>query len=163
MNQKKQNHSEKKEIIWEAPEFDRRPKPLLWYIFFSIISTGLVVWGIYQKSPITVITFIVMAVVIMLFSLKKPEMTTYRLTTTSIIIGKVEYPYKIIKKFWIFYNPPEMKTLNFETSAYLNSTVRIELGSQNPLEVKWFLKNFIIEDIDKEEGFADALARRLKL
>jgi hypothetical protein len=164
MNQRKQKtYSQAQEITWEAPEYMHRPKPLLWYIIFAISTSGLILWGVYQKSPIAVLTYIVMAAVIMFFSLKKPELVTFRLTNTGIFIGKTEHPYKVIKKFWILYNPPEIKTLNLETSGYINNTISIELGSENPIEIKYFLKQYILEDIDKEEGFAETLARKLKL
>jgi hypothetical protein len=48
---------------------------------------------------------------------------------------------------------PENKTVNFETVAYLNNHISMELGRQDPVAIKQFLKNYLQEDLDREESF----------
>ena len=153
---------QKKEISWEAPEFKELVKGPYWYMFYAGITVLLIGYGAYTNSLITIIAFSVMSLVGLTFAFRKPEKITFTLTSTGIVVADKNFPYKIIKKFWIVYYPPEIKTLNLETSAYLNSHIKIELGDQNPIEVKKFLKNYLPEDLDKEESLPEVIARKLK-
>ena len=106
--------------------------------------------------------FILLIAVTLMFALRKPQTMTCELSGVGINLGKSTYPYKNIRRFWIIYDPPHNTTLNFETTAYLNSTISVELANQNPFEVKEFLNGFLPEDLEKEESMTDAIARKLK-
>ncbi len=110
-----------------------------------------------------VVTFVVIIFSVLLFTSQQPKTLIFKASKTGIVSGGIVYPYKTVKTFWIIYNPPTVKTLNFETSAYLNSQISLELGSQDPVELKLFLNQYIPEDLDREESFTDTLARNLKI
>ncbi|MEO8065624.1 MAG: hypothetical protein ABI643_02075 [Candidatus Doudnabacteria bacterium] len=150
-------------LTWTAPSHIQSPRSAGWYLIFGLVSLGLIIFGIYNHSILMVITFIVVIFSVLLFTSQQPRALTFRATTTGIASGSLVYPYKTIKTFWIIYNPPSIKTLNFETSAYLNNQISLELGNQNPIEVKLFLSQYIPEDLNREETFTDTLARRLKI
>jgi hypothetical protein len=103
---------------------------------------------------LTLLTFVLLIVVALIFSHQKPQEIQYQLTSTGIVIGQLAYPYRNIKKFWMIYTP-ENKTVNFETVAYLNNHISMELGRQDPVAIKQFLKNYLQEDLDKEESFTE--------
>jgi len=133
----------------------------LWFIIFGVLSLGLIGFSIYTRNLMTIITFVLISVIALFFALQRPQLVTFKLTSTGISANRIFYPYRNIKKFWIVYGS-QAKALHFETIAYLNSQVSLELGKQDPLEVRQFLKKYLPEDLDKEEPFADILARRLK-
>ena len=149
-------------ISWEAAEFKQHSKTQIWYIIFAIVSLLLIGYAIYQKSLITTIAFILLSAVSLAFALKKPTKLTHHITSTGIVVGDIIYPYKTIKSFWIVYDPPQVKTLNFETTAYLNRFITVQLEAQDPVAVKVALKKYLVEDLDREESFSEALARKLK-
>ncbi|MBI3952389.1 MAG: hypothetical protein HY336_00335 [Candidatus Doudnabacteria bacterium] len=149
-------------ISWQAQEFKEHDKPRSWFIIFGVVCLALIAYAVYQKSIITIITFGLLTALSAYFAVKKPKVLTHIITPNGIVVGDVVYPYKTIKTFWIVYAPPQVKTLNFETSAYINRFVTLELGSQDPLAVKMALKNYLIEDLDREESFSDSIARKLK-
>jgi hypothetical protein len=156
--------SQKADIIsWEAHEYPYQNKSPLWYLIFSIISTLLLVFALFTKSIITVITFSLIIILVYVFAKRKPNRITYQLAPNGILAGNMLFPYKNIKAFWVFYNPPHNKTLNLETTALINNHVVIQLGDQEPVAVKLFLRKYIFEDTDKEEGVTDVIARKLKL
>ena len=124
---------------------------------------ALLAFAIFNQSIITVITFVLIIFMIFIMTTQAPEEVTYKITKTGISLGDTLYPYKIIKTFWIVYNPPEVKILNFETTAYINNQVAVQLGSQNPLQVKQILSQYILEDPNRRESTADILARKLKI
>jgi hypothetical protein len=108
------------------------------------------------------IVFILITVLLLYFGSQKPKLIKVQAGTTGITIGTITYEYKIIKKFWIVYYPPQVKVLYLETGAYLNNLVRIELGNQDPVAVKKFLLQYLEEDLDGQESLVDIIARRLK-
>jgi hypothetical protein len=73
------------------------------------------------------------------------------------------YSFKTIKIFWLDYRPPEIKTLNFITTAYINNQITIQLGDQDPVAVKLLLKQYLPEDLNREESLTEMLARKLKI
>lgn len=159
---KSQNNNSLQEISWPAEEFKHQPKSFAWFIGFTIVSIALVVYAVFSKSVMTIIAFVLLITVAYLYAVKNPRILEHKITKTGIKAGNNLYPYKNIKKFWIVYQPPEVKTLNIETTAYLNNEVTIQLGNQDPVAVKLALRNYVPEDIDKEESLTDALGRKLK-
>ena len=157
------NPIQKEEVIsWEAPEFVHHPKTAIWYIGFTLLAVGLIIYSFYSKSILTMITFGLIIILGFIFSHRKPRVITHKLTPAGIILGDIIYPYRNIVKFWILYNPPHIKTLNLETTAYLNQQVALQLADQDPVAVKVYLVKHLPEDLDKEESLTDAIARRLK-
>jgi hypothetical protein len=150
-------------LTWTAPNHVQPKRSPTWYMVFLIISLGLIAYAVYTQSIITGITFLLIIVVVLVLSSRGHELTTYQINKTGVSVGNISYPYKIIKKFWIYYNPPEVKTVNLETSAYLNNRVILQLGKQDPVAVKLLLSKFIPEDLDKQESLSETMARRLKI
>ncbi|MBX4191519.1 MAG: hypothetical protein KW804_01835 [Candidatus Doudnabacteria bacterium] len=150
-------------LVWKAQNHIQHRHSTGWYVGFTIVSLGLLGFAYYSRSLTAAITFVLIIVVLLILSIQPSQEITYKITKTGIIVGNVVYPFKVIKKFWVLYNPPEVKTLNFETTAYLNNRVIVQLGKQDPIQVKLLLGNYLIEDIDMEESMSEGLARKLKI
>jgi hypothetical protein len=150
-------------VTWKASDIQHHQRPAAWYMGLAIVSIGLIGFALYNHSIIMLITFVLIVFVIFILSLQPSRLVTYKITRTGVAIGRVNYPYQVIKKFWIAYNPPETKTLNLETTAYLNNRVIIQLGNQDPIEVKLYLSHYLEEDLDRIESFSESLARSLKI
>ncbi len=157
------NKSAAETLTWTAPSHIQHKRSSSWYLFFILITFGLIAFAVYTRSIMTGITFGLLSLVILIISTQKPREITYKITRTGIAVGSNIYPHKIIKKFWIVYNPPEVTTLNIETSAYMNNRVTMQIGKQDPIEIKHVLGKYIHEDIDKEESLSETLARKLKI
>ena len=157
------NHQLPESVTWKAQSHQVQTRTSVWYAGFGFVSLGLILFAIFTHSVITLITFVLMIAVMLILSAQAPRSLTYKLTKTGIAAGSTVYPYKIIKTFWIVYNPPEVKTLNFETSAYLNNKISLELNEQDPVMVKRFLSQYLVENLDRDESITETLARRLKI
>lgn len=149
-------------ISWTALEFEPRERQVIWFVGFFLVFGALIAYAIFSRSLITTIMFSVLAVVSFGFAIKKPRRLGHILSPAGIQVGNTFFSYKQIKKFWIDYNPPLTKTLNFETTAYLNNLITLQLENQDPIEVKSFLKKYLLEDLDREESLSEAIARKLK-
>ena len=150
-------------LEWQAANFISPKRSASWYIGFGIVGLILTAYALYDRSILTLITFSMIIVAVFLLSRQSPRLLTYTITKTGIYVGNSLYPYNTIKTFWIVYNPPEVKTLNFETTAYVNSQVTLQLGNQDPLQVKNVLSKYLPEDLERDESVSEILARKLKI
>jgi hypothetical protein len=160
MNEPKTN--QKKELAWQAPEYQEYRKNPMWFVAFGLITALLVLYGIYTKSWTTAALFLLLGIMGIVYASRKPNLVTIKLDGSGVQVSNLLYSYKTIKKFWVAYNPPDVKCLYLETSAYLNRVVKIELGNTDPREVRELLKQYLDEDLEQDEGTLDAIARKLK-
>ena len=137
-------------ISWQAPEFKHYKKNAGWYV--TLISITILIIGFFviiQKDYFAAITIAILAVMIIYFSRQKPQIIEIHLTNKDVHQGNLHIPYKQIKHFWIVNKEPH-KTLNFETSAYMNRLMVVELDEQDPDEIREFLLDFLPEHEDTE-------------
>jgi hypothetical protein len=156
------NKIQQKEISWQAPEFAEYRKHPLWFVGFGLVIALLVLFGIYTQSWTTAVLFTLFGLLGVIYASSKPKTVTIKITGSGIQVNSLEYSYRVIKKFWIMYHPPEVKTLYLETNAYLDRIVKIELANQNPNDVRDILKQYLEEDLDQTESVADMIARKIK-
>ena len=154
-------NNQNNKIVWEAHEFRVYNKSPLWYLIFGLIALGLIAYAAYTRDLIILITFGVIIVAAYFYSRQKPGLIRYELSTTGVHINQMFYPYRNIRKFWVFYTP-ENKSLNFETTAYLNNRISLELGKQDPVQIRTFLKSYLQEDLNIEESFMEVISRKIK-
>lgn len=151
-----------KNITWQSPEFIYYHKSPGWYLglaIFGLITMGYAVW---RTDYLMLFTLIVMFTVAYFYAGRKPKTITVTLSGKGVSLDKNLYYYKNLQSFWILYEPPEVKTLNFETTNYLNRDITIQLENEDPNEIREFLLNFLPENLDREESTTDRLFRRLK-
>ena len=151
-----------KEISWTAPEFVHYPKSRLWFLAVSAVGLGLVVYFLAQKDFLTAVLFILLLLIVIFFAKSEARQLHIHLDHSGIKINNLKLPYKQVKNFWIVYEPPEVKTLNFETSAYFNRFVTLQLDTQDPMKIRSFLLQYLAEDLEKGELLADKLSRNLR-
>jgi hypothetical protein len=69
-----------------------------------------------------------------------------------------------LKDFWIMYKPPEVKQLYFSFKRTIRPDMNIGLVHQNPLKVREVLREYLLENIEREEEPAsEVLTRYFKL
>ena len=151
-----------KELSWEALEYPEYKKHPLWFMGFAVVTALLVLYGILSGSWTTAVLFGLFGVLGIVYSSQKPKTVVVRLTGLGIQVGGVSYSYRVIKKFWIIYFPPDVKSLYLETNAYLEHIVKIELADQDPRAVKEFLKEYVEEDLEETESLPDVIARKIR-
>lgn len=149
-------------ITWNAPEYAEAKKNPLWFVALAVVMGVVVLYGINAGSWSMVTVFILITLLMLYFGAQKPRTISVRLDATGVSVNNILYEYKVIRKFWMVYYPPEVKVLYLETGAYLNNLVRIELGKQDPVAVKNFLLQYLEEDLDGKESMVDILARKLR-
>lgn len=152
----------KNEIAWEAPEFIHYPKNKLWFAILGILGLALLVYFSLQKDFLTAALFLLLLILIFYFSSVKPKILKIQLDAQGIKLNNLRLSYQQIKNFWIVYDPPVIKILNFETTAFFNRYLTLQLGNEDPRQIRKFLLEYLPEDLDRGEQFADKLGRTLK-
>ncbi len=161
--EEKENSFDKHIIGWTAPEYIQHEKGLKWFIAAGIIILILVVYGILADNWTLSIALVLAAAVYVMVHGQTPGDVKVVVSKTGIKVGEREYPYQNIKYFWIIYKPPKVKTLNLQTNSKFLPDITIQLGDQDPAELRTFLLMHIREREGKEETLVDSFLRILKL
>lgn len=161
---KKSGSSLPKEFSWSGPSHQMQERSPAWYLGFALAALVGIAFAIfYDRGITTIITFALIIIVVFILSSQPQRTIKYKISPLGLSANQTLYPLQTIKKFWIDYHPPEIKTLNFETTAYLNNKVSFQLGDADPVTVRLIAKQYLAEDLDHEYTLSETLARKLKI
>lgn len=149
-------------LSWQAPEFQEYQKHPLWFAAVAVITAGLVLYGIFTKSWTMAVVFGLAGLMAVVYAAQKPNTITITLSGLGVQIGKDMFAYRDLVKFWILYTPPDVKALYVESKSSFNRVIKIELADQDPISVRTYLKEYLVEDLEQQESLADIIARKLK-
>lgn len=149
---------------WNFHEFQAYKRSIGWYIVAAIVVIGLFIIALRQKNYLFVVIIALITFIYLILNQRKPRLVTFSISEDGLEVHETFYPFKDIKKFWIIYEPPEVKILYFDFQSGLRPILSIPLESQNPLKIRDILIKYIKEDLERdEELLSDAVLRSLKL
>jgi len=151
-------------IEWDFPEFIKERKSKLWYLGVAIILVLLLLYSIMTVNYLFVIILFLSVFIIVYQFFQEPRQVNVKIAQDGIIIDNDFYPYKLLKNFWIIYQPPEVKNLYVGFKNNIRKSYSIPLHDINPIKVRDLLLQYLKEDTEKEEEETDdILARAMKL
>jgi hypothetical protein len=149
---------------WTFPEFSAHQRGKIWYSSIIIICAAVLIWSAFTANYLFSLIVIIFGLILVLQNRQKAAVLPCQIKEDGLEVGRNFYNFKDIKKFYIIYQPPEVKTLYFDFKSTLRPTLPIPLENQNPLKVREILKKYLEEDLEKEEEPAsDAVSRSLKI
>ena len=148
-------------ITWEAPEYPHYEKNIGWYVTLFAVSLLIVAYFAFHDDYFAAVTTAILAGFVFYFARQRPRQVLIELTHQSIKFGRITYPYKQLKYFWIV-NTPHHKTVNFGGTTYLNNTIILELVDQDPDEIRAFLLQYLPEHTETEATLAQRISHRLR-
>lgn len=148
-------------LSWQAPEFRHYPKNAAWYITLIIVAVLIIAFQLLQKDIFGAISILIFTIFVIIFSWQRPRLINIRLTTSGVAVDESFIPYKSIRYFWLV-NNENHRTLNMETTAYLNRTLILQLDDQDPEQVRETLVKSVPEHPKTEETLAQRIMHRLK-
>ncbi|MFB6226202.1 MAG: hypothetical protein ABEJ02_02525 [Candidatus Paceibacteria bacterium] len=149
---------------WEIPEYNKHERGPTWIITMSIIGLGLIGFGIYTGNFLFALIIMLLGIIIFLQHNQDPMEIPFAVTEMGIVMGNKFYPYKELDAFFIVYEPPKIKKLYFEIDSQIKPLLKVPLEDEDPNQIRQTLRNYIPEDLEKEEEpFGDFLAREWKL
>ncbi len=134
-----------------------------WYIGMSIFFTAIVILNIFLGLYMSAIVIVLLATLIFIGASREPKNILVAMYSNGILVADQFYPWSEFKKFWILYEPPDLKQLHLKRTAKIVSELVIELGDQHPLKIRDLLLPLLAEDKTKEESRVDLVSRTLKL
>lgn len=146
-------------LEWEAPEFKHYPKNFAWYITLVFIVLLLVAYLIINGDYFGAISLAVISLFIWLFANHKPGRVPIIISDQGIQINHTQIPYDRIKHFWVI-DTDHHRSLNFETTAYLNHIQTVELEDQDPELIRAVLNELLPEHSEIEPTIAQKISHR---
>lgn len=151
-------------ISWRAPEYQDHQRDEKWVLFAGVFALLFIVWAIWEGTYTTVIVIVLIAGLYYLTNHHTPKDIDISLTTSGILANGRYYPYSNMQTFWVIYNPEiETKTISFEMKSGLNRGETLQLGDQDPSEVRSFLSAHVQELEGRGETVIEKIIRILKL
>ncbi|MFA6322514.1 MAG: hypothetical protein WCX71_03470 [Candidatus Buchananbacteria bacterium] len=149
-------------FAWKFSEFPQYERGKNWYVLGGVVAFGLLIFSLITKDFLFGLIVVMVVLIFLLFQRTTKEVE-FKIFEDGITVNDSFFDYKMIKNFFIIYNPPEVKTLYFEPKNILSPRIPISLENQNPVEVRHLLKQYLDEDLTREhEPLSDQIARMFK-
>ncbi|KKW41550.1 MAG: hypothetical protein UY92_C0016G0005 [Candidatus Magasanikbacteria bacterium GW2011_GWA2_56_11] len=149
---------------WEVAEYERHERGTRWYVIMTLLGGLLVGYAIFTGNFLFALVIVLFAIIIFLQSHQDPHIVEFKITDLGIIISSRFYPYSELADFYLIYNPPAVKMLFIEPESSLRPRIRVPLLNLDPNEIRFTLRQYLSENLEKEEEpFSDKVAREWKL
>lgn len=149
---------------WTFPEFVRHERSRGWYIAYIVFTLAMFALAL-RIENYTFFAVLFLASLILLIRLRRtPPDIHFAIREEGVEVGSGFYPWREFKDFWIIYRPPEVKKVYLHFTSSIRPDLDVALESQNPLVVRQFLNEHLIENKAKEEEpLSDQLTRFFKI
>ena len=149
---------------WTVKEYEKYSRRLVWYILMLVLGGLLVGYAMFTSNFLFAIVIVLFAIILFLQSHQDPVELPVGITELGILINTRFYTYSELENFYIIYNPPEVKTLFIETKGISRPRLRIPLEDIDPNDIRFLLREYVTEDVEKEEEpFSDTFARKWQI
>lgn len=148
-------------LAWEAAEFKHYHKNLGWQITYWAIVILIVGYQVISKDLFGAITVFLIALFAFILSLQHPRRIAISLTDKGLYLDDVHVPYKSMRHFWIV-DTNTHRTVNIETTTYLNRLVILELEDQDPEDVRQVLLQQVEEHENTEPTITQQISHYLR-
>lgn len=149
---------------WKVQEYERHERGLLWYLFMLVFGSLFIVYSIWTKDFLFSFIIILFGIILFLQAYQEPLQVIFAITELGIIIGSRFYDFSEFKYFYIIYQPQEVKTLFFEMKSIIHPLIHVALLDKNPVEIRKSLREYLVEDLEKEEEpLSHTLIRQLRI
>lgn len=147
-------------IEWTAHEFEKKEKTSSWFTVQKIITLIFLITAIILKNYTFTIVVLMASLCVYIYARKEPKEINLSISHRGISINNKLYPYNELKSFWIFYDPPRLKQLSFQSKKILTSYIQMPLNNQNPNQLRSFLLKYLPE-AEQEESLVDIFSDKI--
>ncbi|HUY62589.1 MAG TPA: hypothetical protein VMV50_02265 [Candidatus Paceibacterota bacterium] len=144
---------------WEGREYEHDPKSADWYWALGIVSVAGIIASLLFASYLIALLILVAAGAIVLHSVKKPPVHTFRVTERGLVISEEFHPFDRMTSFSVLEDiegelPP---LLSIKTENWLSPHLTIPLDGVDADEVYLhFLRN--VDESMHHPTFTDVVA-----
>lgn len=149
---------------WTVKEYEQYERNRAWHVIMITLAVLLIVYGIFSQNFLFVLIIVLAGIILFVQSKQTPPEVNIAITNVGVVINNRLYEYRELKDFYLVYQPPETKMLFIDTKSSLRPLLRIGLEDMNPLDVRFALREFLTENVEKEEEpFMDEMARKWRI
>ena len=156
-----QSRSIEEIIVWQAPEYNYRPKDVSWYWLSLIISIIIIAIALWQKNFLFAIFIVIAELVIIYFANQFPKIWEFKIDTSGLKIGGNKfYSFGEIQYFDIHAGEgeKEFKELILKFNSRLSPYLKILIYPEDEEKIRTHLLNFI-EQEEISLSFSDSLEK----
>jgi|YNPNPStandDraft_1061719.scaffolds.fasta_scaffold33536_2 hypothetical protein len=151
-------------MSWQIQEFEKHKKSTLWYVVGGVILILLLWYCIATSNFLFAIILLMFAIITVLYDFYESKEIEFALTSAGVKFGEKMYSYEEFKRFWIVYEPTDVKKLYLEFNSVLKPRLAIPLNDIDPNKVRQILQGYVKEDLNEtDEPLTDFLGRLFKL
>lgn len=155
----------KKELSWEAPEFDYIEKEPFWFVTGVVAAIILIAFALFQGNLLFAIFILIASMVVYSWAKRRPEVITISLNENGVKIGSYSFhPWSDLEYFALLQSHEKhdkLAELVLKKKESISPFVKIHIPPDNLEVIREFTLQFLPEE-EYEEPFADAIGRIVK-
>lgn len=150
---------------WSFPEYAHHKRSFKWYLLISSVLALIIFYSFLTGNFLFAFFLILFAIIIFSSDHRAPRKVSFGIFEDGIKIGESKfYTWSDINNFHLVYQPPQVKRLYIDLKNVLLTDLSVPLGNQDPLKIRKILREYLEEDLDREnETLMDRLNRWLKI
>lgn len=149
---------------WTFPEFVRHERGRAWYIAYTVVTLGLIVFAVMSKNYTFVMLLVLLTLVLLIRLRREPLPVHFAIRDEGIEVGRDFHPWRELREFWIIYRPPQVKKIYFTYKSSFRPELDISLENENPIRIRQYLSERLLENPTREEEpSGDQISRALKI
>lgn len=150
-------------FVWETPAYERYERGPRWYAIMALVAIALVAYAVWTSNFLFAFLILLGAILLVLAGNEHPPAVLVQVGENGVVWDGDLLPFDDIQQFSIVYQPP-VKVLYVQPKSAVRPRLRIDLGDQDPVELRDHLKQYVLEDLDVQEEYpSDIFARLLRL
>lgn len=152
-------------ILWQAPEYDYRPKDISWKWISLIAAIVLIAFAVWQKNPLFIFFVIIALFLINHFSGQFPRIWEFKISEKGIGISLPDkkekekfYAFEDMESFDIHIAGEEYKELILKLKSKFTPYLKINIHIGDEEKIRNFLEKFIPRE-EYSQSMVDVLSR----
>ncbi len=149
---------------WSVPEYEQHVRNTAWFVIMGVLGAIFIIYAVLTGNFLFALILVLFAIIIFLQSHQKPIIIPFKITELGVVVNNRFYNYAELDEFYMIYNPPEVQMLFIETVGHTRPRLRIPLMDRDPNMVRATLREFLNENLKKEEEpMSDMIGRKWQL
>lgn len=148
---------------WEFPEYEQYVRPHRWYLVMGSLTGLLALTALLSRNYLFLVVILLAAFILFAREARPPRAVRIDLTDKGVSVGREFLLYGDLESFWLIYDPPEVKKLYLQGKGAIRPPLGVPLTDRNPVKVREILRQYLKEELDREEPPADQVSRDLRI
>lgn len=149
---------------WSIPEYEQHERNRAWFVIMGVLGVLFVTYALFTDNFLFALIIILFGIILFLQSHQAPIIIPFKITELGLVVNNRFYSYSELEDFFIIYSPPDVKMLFIETKSTSRPMLRVPLMDIDPNDVRNTLREYIQENLEKEEEpFSDMLGRKWQI